>query len=1068
MGFVQRFTGQDTQPQPVAPVTRRASWFRRSSLGDFPDIDQAPSPEDFVKLMEEREMASLQTFHGVEGVARSLASGLSTGLADVASIEARREKYGENALPDPKQKTFLQLFLTALSDKMLIILMIAAIVSLILYAVFHEEEDKTGWVDSASILIAVVVVALVQSITDYRQQQAFTTINRMKNDNLVSVIRSGERVRVRATEIVVGDLLYLDAGNKLVADGLFVDGRGLKLNESETTGETLPVTIDENHPFMCSGATVEAGDGHMLAVCVGVRTQAGAIFAQMGETEEEEKTPLGEKLEHLASLITWFGVAGATLTFLVLTILWGVDINATGWRQTEHVNKLIENFMVGVTIFVCAVPEGLPLAVTISLSYSMSRMMEDNNFVRHLDACETMGGASNICSDKTGTLTTNRMTVTQFWYAGKDHGRGEQPDMPQPLRDRFGIGVSVNTKGKVTKNDKGVLVYDGKSTECALVLFVEAMGYNYEDLRHSHETLLIIDFDSDRKRMSTVIQCPDEPEQALISSKGAPEVMIELCTHYINEQHEVAEVDQAFKDRLRDQLAEYSAQCLRSLLIAYRVGGEYRSPEEAESDLTVIGVAAISDPIREEVPGAIKSCRGAGVTVRMVTGDNIDTARAIAKECGILSEDDGGISMTGNEFRSTPKLALLEKLPNLRVLARSTPMDKFRLVRILKELGEVVAVTGDGTNDAIALKTANVGLSMGLCGTEIAKEASDIVILDDNFKSIMMAMMWGRCVFDNVRRFLQFQLTVNVAAVVIAFIGSLIEDGDSPLKPIQLLWVNMIMDSFGALALATEKPRPYLLERPPYGRQVQLLSGVLLLNIIGQALYQVIVEILIMTVGDRIWTDLGDVELRRNTLVFNVFVFSQIFNLLNSRVVAKSQSIIDGIFSNYLFIVIFLGIAAVQAIITEFGGIVFHTCGLTWVHWLSTLLLGVITLALGVGLRLIPVKELTYAEVEQTRQDSYEKLKETLRGMSDEQQWQLEQQEQAAAEEENKKKKKPGADKSQPEPRPSQPSPPAQPTPLDQARLVREEEVAQCESETPPPADEPPLESRKAELEDQH
>jgi Ca2+-transporting ATPase len=676
----------------------------------------------------------------------------------------------------------------------------------------------------------------------------------------------------------------------------------------------------------------------------------------------------------------------------------------------------------------------------------MARMMEDNNFVRHLDACETMGGASNICSDKTGTLTTNKMTVTQFWYANRDHNRDETPNFAPELKDIFGIGISVNTKGKVTTNEKGVLVYDGKSTECALCLYVEKLGYKYEDIRRERPSLSIIDFDSDRKRMTTVIPSPTDPNTVLVCSKGAPEVMINYCTQFVaDEAGTVQPIDADFRDRLNNQLRQYSLQMLRSLLIAYRLGGDYSTTEAAETDLIVIGVAAISDPIRPEVPDAIKACRTAGVTVRMVTGDNIETAKAIAKECGIYNESDGGICMTGNEFRSTPKLELLEKLPRLAVLGRSTPMDKFRLVRTLKEVGEVVAVTGDGTNDAIALKTANVGLSMGLCGTEIAKEASDICILDDNFKSIMMALMWGRCVFDNVRRFLQFQLTVNVAAVFIAFIGSILGEGESPLKPIQLLWVNMIMDSLGALALATEKPRPYLLERPPYGRKVPLLSPVLLLNIAGQGIYQIIISVLMMTIGDKIWKNTPLRSDVLNTLIFNVFVFCQIFNLPNSRVVAKSQSVFDGLFSNSLFLIIFFGISVIQAIICEFGGNVFHTTGLDWIQWLSTLLMGVICWILGFILRAVPVKELSYEDVERQRVDAYEALKETLRGLSAEEQWELEKKQAEEAEAENAKKgKKPADDKPKDSTAPTATAKPA-------ARAPAAQRVEPAAEPVPPP-----------------
>jgi Ca2+-transporting ATPase len=540
------------------------------------------------------------------------------------------------------------------------------------------------------------------------------------------------------------------------------------------------------------------------------------------------------------------------------------------------------------------------------------------------------------------------------------------------------------------------------STECAMVLFVESMGFKYEQIRRDNPTLAQYDFNSDRKRMTTVITDPTTKEP-LIVCQGAPEIVLERCTKYVTAAGKENPIDAAFTQALTAQLLEYSHQCLRGLLVAYRVGGGYGTEEVAEKEMTVIGIVGISDPVRDEVPGAIKDCRRAGVIVRMCTGDNIETAKAIAIECGIYDPGTDQIAMTGNEFRATAKLALLEKLPHLAVLARSTPMDKFRLVRLLRECGEVVAVTGDGSNDAPALKAADVGLSMGLCGTEIAKEASDICILDDNFKSIMMALMWGRCVFDNVRRFLQFQLVVNVVAVIITFLGSCIFK-ESPFKAIQLLWVNLVMDSFGALALATEKPAPYLLDRPPFGRKVPLLGGLLRANIVGQALYQLVILILILTIGDKIWTfedpddptDEALKDLHLYTLIFTAFVFMQIFNLFNSRVVATSQSFFSGLFQNWLFDVILVMIIIVQIILTEFGGPVFHTMGLNGWDWLGVGVVSVGTIIMGFIIRLCPVGDVTPEQVEAERVKSYEAVKEKLRGMSDEEQWALEHEQEAA------------------------------------------------------------------------
>ena len=943
--------------------------------------------ESLVSLMEIKTLEALNEHGGVQGLLQELQTDSEKGITDLSSIPLRREKFGANTLPDPPTKTFFALFFNALKEPMLIILMISSIVALALSLAFPDPKDSHAWIDSVSILVAVLLVSLAQALTDLKQQTAFTAINKMKNDNPITVVRDSKRIKISGPEVVVGDILYLDVGNKIIGDGLYLSGRKLVVNESATTGESRPINIDETKPFLTGGSTVEQGDCLFLVLAVGVHTQTGAIFGDLAKkNEDDEKTPLEVKLSILAAQITWVGVAGSLLTFFVLLVKWILDVSKVAW-DFKYLNVLVRHFIQAVTIFVCAVPEGLPLAVTISLSYSMSRMMEDNNFVRKLKSCETMGGASNICSDKTGTLTTNKMTVTQFYYGGKDYNARETPEMPKEVRDIFGIGVSVNSKGKVSKDEKGLLVYDGKSTECALVLFVEGMGYAYEKIRKDYPSLEIFDFDSDRKRMSTVINYPQNSSDVLINVKGAPEVVIQMCTKFVAEDGSIQPITPEFREQLNTQLLNYSKQMLRGLLMAYRIGGDYSNPTVAESDLVMIGVAALEDPLRDEVPDAIKQCHTAGVTVRMVTGDNIETAKAIASRCGILTEE--GICLSGNEFRKMPETDLIQILPKLQVLARSTPRDKFRLVRILKQCGEVVAVTGDGTNDALALNTADVGLSMGMTGTEIAKEASDIVILDDNFRSIMRAMMWGRCVFDNVRRFLQFQLTVNVSALIISFLGAIIFE-TSPLKPVQLLWVNLIMDSFGALALATEKPRDYLLHRPPYGRTIHLLNNYLLINIVGQSIYQIALLLTVLLGGQEIWPDLLNSKERHYTMVFNAFVYCQIFNLLNSRVVTKQQGFFDGILSNGLFIIIFLGIFIVQYFIVEFGGEVFDTVPLTINNWISCIIIGFFSLIVGAFLRALPVTEVSYESVEAERKLKYEAVLESLRGLTEDEMWRRE------------------------------------------------------------------------------
>lgn len=952
-----------------------------------------------IDLFERSNIDGFKELGGVEAFGRAFATDLQHGLSQSekdTDYAERKEKYGINLLPDPPKEHWCHMFICCFEDLMLRILIISALLSLILTCVFPPEDKIKGedFIDTISIFVAVFLVACVQTQTNYSQQKSFLEINKLKNEFNITVIRCGQETQILNTELLVGDVLVLKNGDRVAADGFFITGHSIKVNNSQETGESCAVAITENHPFVLGGGAVESGDALVLVAAVGPNSQSGVTMMKIQEiAEEEEKSPLEKKLDKVAMALTYIGLAGALLTFIVLLIFWIIDVvhrvKTEKW-QGKWLNDLVEKFMIGVTIFICAVPEGLPLAVTLSLGFSMKKMMKDNNFVRHLKACETMGGATTICSDKTGTLTQNKMTVVKFHYDGEDYGKN--PSLPQNIVDLFCEAVSVNSNAYMTiKEGKNQPEYVGSSSECALLQMLPHYEKDYKQIREELPIAVLHEFNSTRKRMSTIV---NRDGTYRIYTKGAPDFVLRLCTRFTKKDGTTAPLNDQIREQLLSKISEYADQSLRTMLIAYNDlegndTSEMEDPDTVEKDLIVVAIVGIQDPLRPEVIHAIEQCRTANVMVRMVTGDFINTARAISKECGILTDD--GIAMMGEEFSKMSKLELIEILPKLQVLARSSPRDKYRLVSLLMESGEVVAVTGDGSNDSAALKKANVGLSMGQCGTELAKMASDIVILDDNFNSIVSALKWGRCVYDNVRGFLQFQLTVNMAAMIIAFIGSCVLHS-SPLKTIQLLWVNLIMDSLGALALATRGPSDSLLLRPPYGESDGLISNVLLRNIVGHTVYQLIVLFLILFGHEEIFglVDNSPEKDTVSTMVFNTFVYCQVFNLLNSRLAAQDTKFFEGLFNNPYFICIFFVIGGLQAILVEVGGAAFQTVPLNYKYWLISIAFGAGSLIIGFFLRLIRLKDKTTHKLQALRTLRKKEIQEKYRGMNAEQMWDIE------------------------------------------------------------------------------
>ncbi|XP_058711593.1 plasma membrane calcium-transporting ATPase 4 isoform X2 [Poecile atricapillus] len=1014
-------------------------------------------------LMELRSAEAVarlnDSYGGVQNVCKRLKTSPVEGLSgNPTDLEKRRQVFGQNFIPPKKAKTFLQLVWEALQDVTLIILEIAAIISLGL-SFYHppggdnelcgqsaggvedEGEAQAGWIEGAAILFSVIIVVLVTAFNDWSKEKQFRGLqSRIEQEQKFTVIRKGQVIQIPVAEIVVGDIAQIKYGDLLPADGILIQGNDLKIDESSLTGESDQVkkSMDKD-PMLLSGTHVMEGSGRMVVTAVGINSQTGIIFTLLGagegdeekkvkkaktqdgvaleiqplksqegvENEEKEKkkvkvpkkekSVLQGKLTRLAVQIGKAGLIMSAITVIILVLYFVIDtfgVQKRPWLAEctpIYIQYFVKFFIIGVTVLVVAVPEGLPLAVTISLAYSVKKMMKDNNLVRHLDACETMGNATAICSDKTGTLTMNRMTVVQA-YVGDTHYR-QIPDpeaiLPKIL-DLIVHGVAINSAytSKILPPEKegGLPRQVGNKTECALLGFVLDLKQDYQAVRNEvpeEKLYKVYTFNSVRKSMSTVLR--NSGGGFRMYSKGASEIILRKCTKILDKNGE----PRVFKVKDRDEMVKkviepMACHGLRTICLAFRdfpadAEPDWDSENEILSDLTCIAVVGIEDPVRPEVPDAILKCQRAGITVRMVTGDNINTARAIATKCGILLPGEDFLCLEGKEFnrlirneKGEVEQEQLDKIwPKLRVLARSSPTDKHTLVKgiidsTVGDQRQVVAVTGDGTNDGPALKKADVGFAMGIAGTDVAKEASDIILTDDNFTSIVKAVMWGRNVYDSISKFLQFQLTVNVVAVIVAFTGACITQ-DSPLKAVQMLWVNLIMDTFASLALATEPPSESLLLRKPYGRNKPLISRTMMKNILGHAVYQLTIIFTLLFAGEKFF----DIDSGRNaplhspptehyTIVFNTFVMMQLFNEINARKIHGERNVFEGIYRNPIFCAVVLGTFTAQIIIVEFGGKPFSCSGLTLSQWFWCIFIGVGELLWGQLISTVPTSHLKF------------------------------------------------------------------------------------------------------------
>ncbi|TRM65028.1 hypothetical protein BD626DRAFT_547303 [Schizophyllum amplum] len=967
------------------------------------------------------------------------------GDASTATFEDRQRVYGPNTIPTRASKTLLQLMWVAFKDKVLILLSIAAAISLALglfqdFGPSHNPEDpQVDWVEGVAIMVAIIIVVMVGSVNDWQKERQFKTLNEKKEERGVKVIRDGVEKVVDIKQVVVGDIAMLEPGEVVPCDGIFVSGHNVKCDESGATGESDAIRKmpyqdcialrDKNlqekgsnadrdeipgHTdcFVVSGSKVLEGVGKYVVVAVGQKSFNGRIM--MALRSDGENTPLQLKLNALAELIATIGGAAGLLLFVALLIRFfvqlgtGEPVRSASEKGIAFVNILV----IAVTLIVVAVPEGLPLAVTLALAFATKRMTYENLLVRVLGSCETMANASVVCTDKTGTLTQNEMTVvagslgvkakfvrsleenkTRTNAADSEAAPEDKPAkqrddfsldlgdlngiLSESLKARFNEAVAINSTA-FEDEDKttGETVFVGSKTETALLKWAKELQWgDYRAVRDGAQVMQMIPFSSERKAMGVVVKTKEGRYRVFM--KGASEILSKRCTKHViiskdgssssSEDVETKDIDQAAADNISRTIIFYANQTLRTIAMCYRDFEQWPpanaqldeegevSYEDLANNLVLLGVVGIEDPLRDGVRDAVDKCQRAGVAVKMCTGDNVLTARSIALQCGIFTP--GGIIMEGPTFRELSREDMMEIIPRLQVLARSSPEDKKILVNSLKSLGEIVGVTGDGTNDGPALKTANVGFSMGIAGTEVAKEASDIILMDDNFASIVKAIMWGRCVNDAVRKFLQFQISTNVTAVIITFVSAVASDQEeSVLSAVQLLWINIIMDTFAALALATDPASEALLDRKPDRKSAPLFSVHMYKQILFQSIYQVTVILIFHFLGLQIlgYEKTDNNELKVQTLVFNAFVFAQIFNSVNCRRLDEHLNIFEGILRNWYFITITLLEICIQIIIVFVGGAAFQVTEIGGREWGISLALGIVSIPLGALIRLLP------------------------------------------------------------------------------------------------------------------
>lgn len=866
------------------------------------------------------------------------------GLTDKEVAESRAS-WGANVLTPAAKDPLWKLFLEKFRDPLILILLVAGVLSIGIscYEYWGHGQGVGVFFEPIGIFAAIILATGLSFYFELRADREFAILNKVNDDEPVKVIRNGGIITaIPRRDVVVGDIVVLDTGEEIPADAELLSATSLSVDESTLTGEPIchksadPADADSEATFptdrVMRGTKVMEGHGVAKVLAVGDATENGKVF-EAAQIDNSVKTPLNEQLDRLGKMITRVTYGVASLVVVGRVAMYFVENGGlTDWL--EFISYLLQTVMIAVALIVVAVPEGLPMAVTLSLAYSMRRMLKTNNLVRKMHACETMGAATVICTDKTGTLTQNRMQVAEADFFGLPGGvLGDNSASHLVEED-----IAVNSTAELDMSDPSNPVALGNPTEGALLLWLNSAGIDYRRLRESAAVIESLPFSTERKYMATVVRRPDG--NRVLYLKGAPEIVMEFCR---------AVDGGVTKGEVETKLSTYQSRAMRTLGFAYKTLTDGESPivdgHVATDDLVLLGIVAISDPVRPDVPAAVKECVDAGIAIKIVTGDTVGTASEIGRQIGLLGDDvsDGEGVITGPEFAALSDRELDNCIDGLKIIARARPLDKKRLVETLQRRSEVVAVTGDGANDAPALKAAQVGLSMG-DGTSVAKEASDITIVDNSFASIGRAVMWGRSLYKNIQRFVLFQLTVNVVACLIVLFGAFMGT-ESPLTVTQMLWVNLIMDTFAAMGLASLPPSPGVMADAPRNRNSFIIDPLMKWNIIvtGGIFFVVLLgllwvlehcsvtsslQLLHPSIGR--YDGLTPYEL---SLFFTTFVMLQFWNMFNAKAFESHRSAFHFAHCSE-FVMIALVIIGGQFIIVTFGGSFFNVVPLKPVDWL--------------------------------------------------------------------------------------------------------------------------------------
>ena len=826
--------------------------------------------------------------------------------------KASFEKYGANSFTKEKGATLFQKILEALKEPMVLMLIFAGIIAIAVNTVAYFNGGHADFLECLGIFLAISLSITITIVMEGKSAKAFEALNSINEDIRVKVIRDGNIEIINQKDLLVGDIAFIETGNKLPADGRLLESVSLNIDESALTGESEPVEkdaeailTDEKTPvaerinMAYSGSFVTTGNGKMVVTSVGDATEFGKIARELSKTQKTS-TPLQEKLALLGKRIAIFGITAAVIVFIIQV----VNFIRTGNASFDTIS---EAFITSIVLIVASVPEGLPTIVAVSLSINIIKMAKQNALVKKMVACETIGSVNVICSDKTGTLTENKMTLNKLF------ANGEYIEPENIKNEKIIKNFAINSTADVDYKD-GTAKFLGNPTECALLVAASKSGFNYKEIREKSKIIYEYPFSSDTKNMTTVAKIDNE---TIVFTKGSPEKIMAMCS-----------IGEDEKKGIEEAIEKFQNEAKRVIAFAHKIVDDNveNVREKLESNMIYDGFVAISDPVRKEVYDAVEQCRSAGINIKMLTGDNIVTATAIARELKILNENS--IVLEAKDIDAMDDNTLKQNLSKISVIARSTPTVKMRVVNAIKEMGNVVAVTGDGINDAPAIKNADVGVAMGITGTEVSKEASDIVLLDDSFATIVKAVQWGRGIYDNFQRFIQFQLTVNLASVVVVLISTL-TGFKSPFSAIQLLWINIIMDGPPAIALGLEPIRDNLMKRMPTKRNASIVTKKMIFKIVFSAAVMITLFMLQSKLNI-----LNVTEAEQSTVLFAMFVMFQIFNSFNSRELGF-DSVFKYFLNNKLMLLSMAVTFVLQILATQYAGGFFNTVPLSVNTWLK-------------------------------------------------------------------------------------------------------------------------------------